>query len=176
MLERDGRGLNLTVEVRDGILHHTGSGEPATLEGKIVRLVDRVAYINHDIDDAVRAGVLRPEELPQEQIALLGARGSRRIDTLVHDIVEASAAAGDIVQSEEIGRAMLDLRAFMFERVYLGPAEQEQRTIATGTVRRIFNRLADHPEELPPDRPGDLAERVTDYVAGMTDRFALAWP
>jgi dGTPase len=176
VLERDGRGLNLTVEARDGILHHTGSGEPATLEGKIVRLVDRVAYINHDIDDAVRAGVLGPEELPQEQIALLGARGSRRIDTLVHDIVEASAAAGGIVQSEEIGRAMLDLRTFMFERVYLGPAEQEQRAIATGTVRRIFNRLADHPEELPPDRPGDLAERVTDYVAGMTDRFALAWP
>ena len=99
VLERDGRGLNLTAETRDGILHHTGHGEPATLEGRIVRLVDRVAYINHDIDDAVRAGVLRPEELPQEEIALLGSRGSRRIDTLVHDIVEASAAAGDIVQS-----------------------------------------------------------------------------
>src|ERR687891_431849 len=90
--ERDGRGLNLTMEVRDGILHHTGRGEPSTLEGKIVRLVDRVAYINHDIDDAIRAGLLSAEELPQEEIALLGERGSRRIDTLVHDVVEASAA------------------------------------------------------------------------------------
>jgi dGTPase len=176
VLERDGRGLNLTWETRDGILNHTGAGEPATLEGKIVRLVDRVAYINHDIDDALRAGVLSAEELPQEEIALLGSRGSRRIDTLVHDIVEASAEAGDIVQSEGVGRAMLDLRAFMFERVYLGPAAREQRELAVATIRRIFDRLVEHPEELPPDRPGELPDRVADYVAGMTDRFALAWP
>ena len=175
ILERDGRGLNLTEETRDGILNHTGPNEPATLEGKIVRLVDRVAYINHDIDDALRAGVLRPDELPREEIALLGERGSRRIDTLVHDIVEASAGSGEIAQSEQIGRAMLNLRAFMFERVYLGPAAEEQRALAVETVRRIFDRLVEHPDELPPDRPGDLAERVTDYVAGMTDRFALAW-
>ena len=174
-LERGGRGLNLTLETRDGILHHTGEGEPETLEGKIVRLVDRVAYINHDIDDALRAGVLRGDELPRHEIELLGERGSRRIDTLVHDIVESSAGTGDIHQSEEIGRAMLNLRAYMFERVYLGPAAEEQRALASGTVRRIFTRLVEHPEELPPDGPGDLAERVTDYVAGMTDRFALAW-
>ena len=174
-LEREGRGLNLTVETRDGILNHTGPGEPETLEGKIVRLVDRVAYINHDIDDALRAGVLRPEELPREEIALLGERGSRRIDTLVHDIVESSAGSGDILQSAEIGRALLDLRAFMFERVYLGPAAEQQRTLAVETVRRIFDRLVEHPDELPADRPGDLAERVADYIAGMTDRFALAW-
>src|SRR5919199_1752342 len=105
VLERDGRGLNLTHEVRDGILNHTGAGEPATLEGKIVRLVDRVAYINHDIDDAIRAGVLRPEELPHEEIELLGPTGSRRIDTLVHDLVETSAREGGIKQSEEIGAA-----------------------------------------------------------------------
>ena len=175
LLERDGRGLNLTVETRDGILNHTGPNEPATLEGKIVRLVDRVAYINHDIDDALRAGLLRADELPSEELALLGERGSRRIDTLVHDIVESSADADDIVQSEDIGRAMLDLRAFMFERVYLGPEAQEQRTLAIGTVRHIFDWLVAHPEDLPPDRPGDVPERVTDYVAGMTDRFALAW-
>ena len=174
-LEREGRGLNLTVETRDGILNHTGAGEPETLEGKVVRLVDRVAYINHDIDDALRAGVLRPEELPREEIGLLGERGSRRIDTLVHDIVESSAGSGDILQSDEIGRAMLDLRAFMFERVYLGPAAEKQRALAVETVRRIFDRLVEHPDELPPDRPGDLAERVADYIAGMTDRFALAW-
>jgi dGTPase len=175
VLERDGRGLNLTWETRDGILHHTGEGEPATLEGRIVRLVDRVAYINHDIDDAIRAGILRPADLPAEPIAILGDRGSRRIDTLVHDLVETSAAAGDIVQSEEVGRAMLELRSFMFERVYLGPEAEEQRADGVETIRRIFDRLVEHPEELPPGGEGDLVQRVTDYVAGMTDRFALAW-
>ena len=150
------RSLNLTHEVCDGILTHTGEREPETLEGKIVRLVDRVAYINHDIDDALRAGLLGPEELPQDEIALLGDRGSRRIDTLVHDIVESSADADDIVQSDEIGRGMLNLRAFMFERVYLGPEGREQRELAVGTVRHIFDWLVDHPEDLPPDRPGDI--------------------
>ena len=109
VLERDGRGLNLTQEVRDGILNHTGPNEPDTLEGKIVRLVDRVAYINHDIDDAVRAGVLDPAELPRAEIELLGPTGSRRIDALVHDLVETSAREGDIRQSEEVGAAMLAL-------------------------------------------------------------------
>ena len=166
MLERDGRGLNLTVETRDGILHHTGSGEPATLEGKIVRLVDRVAYINHDIDDALRAGVLRPEELPQEEIALLGSRGSRRIDTLVHDLVEASAEAGDIVQSEEIGRAMLDLRAFMFERVYLGPAAEEQRELA----------IEHRPQDLRP--AGGAPRRASARTGRATSRSGspTTWP
>ena len=175
VLEKDGRGLNLTEEVRDGILRHTGAADPATLEGKIVRLVDRVAYINHDIDDALRAGILSPGDLPQEDLRLLGESGARRIDRLVHDIVESSAEAGDIVQSDEIGRAMLNLRAFMFERVYLGPAAQDQRDTATATVRRIFSHLAEHPEDLPAGLPGDVSEQVTDYIAGMTDRFALAW-
>ena len=175
LLERDGRGLNLTAETCDGILHHTGPTEPGTLEGKIVRVVDRVAYINHDIDDALRAGILSPAELPQEEIALLGERGSRRIDTLVHDLVEASSAANDIAQSGEIGRGMLNLRAFMFERVYLGPAAEEQRATAALTLRQIFDHLLDHPDELPEGRPGELHERVTDYISGMTDRFALAW-
>jgi dGTPase len=162
-LERDGRGLNLTWEVRDGILKHTGPDEPETLEGKIVRIVDRVAYINHDIDDAVRAGILSQDDLPDDEIALLGATGSRRIDTLVHDLVENSARAGDIVQSDEIGGAMLALRAFMFERVYL---QQEHGQIRT-TVRRIFEDLV--------DVHGYTIEDATDYVAGMTDRFALAY-
>ncbi len=174
-LERNGRGLNLTAETCDGILHHTGPSEPGTLEGKIVRLVDRVAYINHDIDDALRAGILSPEELPEEDLALLGERGSRRIDTLVHDLVEASSNAGDIVQSDEIGRAMLNLRAFMFDRVYLGPAAEDQRRTAAETLRLIFDHYIEHPEELPDSRAGELHERVTDYVSGMTDRFALAW-
>ena len=160
-LERDGRGLNLTWEVRDGILKHTGEVEPETLEGKIVRIVDRVAYINHDIDDAIRAGILSADELPQDELAVLGVTGSRRIDALVHDLVETSADAGDIVQSDEIGEAMLSLRRFMFERVY----HQQDHTHVEATVQRIFDDLA-----------GRMSlEEATDYLAGMTDRFALAY-
>jgi dGTPase len=166
-LERDGRGLNLTWEVRDGILKHTGSDEPETLEGKIVRIVDRVAYINHDIDDAIRAGMLEAADLPQAEIALLGETGSRRIDTLVHDLVETSAQAGDIVQSDEIGTAMLALRSFMFERVYLGPDSVAEHAMIDSTIRRIFEHLV--------DVRGDDVEQATDYLAGMTDRFALAY-
>ena len=162
-LERDGRGLNLTWEVRDGILKHTGDVEPTTLEGKIVRIVDRVAYINHDIDDALRAHILQPEDLPPDEIAILGATGSRRIDTLVHDLVETSAGAGDIVQSDEVGEAMLSLRRFMFERVYHRQDHQE----VEATVGRIFDDLV--------DAKGYDLERATDYLAGMTDRFALAY-
>ena len=162
-LERDGRGLNLTWEVRDGIRRHTGPEEPETLEGRIVRLVDRFAYINHDIDDALRAGVLRAGELPAAQIELLGETGSTRIDTLVHDVVENSARAGDIVQGEEIGEAMLALRSFMFERVYLQQDHGPPRTV----VRRIFTELV--------DERGLGLEEATDYLAGMTDRFALAY-
>ncbi|MGI8726395.1 MAG: dGTP triphosphohydrolase, partial [Solirubrobacterales bacterium] len=113
-LEREGRGLNLTRQVRDGILHHTGPVKPETLEGKVVRLVDRVAYINHDIDDAVRAGILTDADLPTAEIEMLGATGSERIDALVRDIVASSAASGDITQSREMGQAMLRLRKFMF--------------------------------------------------------------
>ena len=161
-LERDGRGLNLTWEVRDGILKHTGPDEPETLEGRIVRIVDRVAYINHDIDDAVRAGILSPDDLPDDELALLGNTGSRRIDTLVHDLVEQSARAGDIVQSDRIGGAMSALRTFMFERVYL----QQEHAHIRATIRRIFEDLV--------DEHGYTVEDATDYIAGMTDRFALA--
>ena len=156
--------INLTAEVKDGILTHTGEREPATHEGKIVRIVDRVAYINHDIDDAVRFGILRPEDLLQEEVALLGGTGARRIDTLVHDLVEASEAAGDIVQSEEIGEAMLALRTFMFGHVYLGPHARGEHERARRTVRRIFDHLADQ---------GEDAGAIVTFVSGMTDRFAL---
>src|SRR4051812_19544405 len=114
-IERDGNGLNLTEPVRDGILRHTGPELPATLEGRIVRLVDRIAYINHDIDDALRAGIIAADDLPVAEIESLGATGSQRIDTLVRDLVDRSAAAGDIVQGPAAGEAMLRLRAFMFE-------------------------------------------------------------
>jgi dGTPase len=162
-LERDGQGLNLTWEVRDGILKHTGDVEPETLEGKIVRIVDRVAYINHDIDDAIRAGILGAEDLPQEEIAILGDTGSERIDTLVHDLVESSADTGDIVQSDEVGEAMLSLRSFMFARVY----HEQDHAHVRATVQRIFDDLV--------ERKGYTLEDATDYLAGMTDRFALAY-
>jgi dGTPase len=158
--------LNLTWEVRNGILTHTGADEPATLEGKIVRLVDRVAYINHDIDDAIRHGILRAAELPRDEIDLLGPTGSKRIDTLVHDLVETSEGAGDIVQSAAVGEAMLSLRSFMFERVYLGPHAHGEHERARKAVRVIFDHLADR---------GDAPAAIADYVAGMTDRFALAY-
>ncbi|MGI9658110.1 MAG: deoxyguanosinetriphosphate triphosphohydrolase [Gaiellaceae bacterium] len=174
-LENDGEGLNLTEEVRDGILNHTGTTEPRTLEGRIVRLVDRVAYLNHDIDDAIRAGILAAADLPAEEIALLGDTGSARIDTLVHDLIESSAAAEDIVQSEPIGAAMLGLRRFMFDEVYLGPLAQRERNRATEIVRTMFVHFIEHPDDLPEGLRGDVSQRATDYVAGMTDRFALAW-
>ena len=171
---RIARQLNLTHEVCDGILTHTGEREPATHEGKIVRIVDRIAYVNHDIDDALRYGLLTEDELPAEEIALLGAKGSRRIDTLVHDLVESSEAAGDIVQGREVGEAMHALRAFMFERVYLGPHVMPEHERARSVVKTIFARLVDEPERLPAG-DGPLPDRVTDYLAGMTDRFALAY-
>jgi dGTPase len=156
--------LNLTEEVRDGILAHTGPVEPRTLEGKIVRLVDRVAYVNHDIDDALRFGILSPGDLPRGEIELLGGTGSARIDALVHDLVESSERAGDIRQSDEVGAALRSLRTFMFERVYLGPHARSEHERAHGTVRRIVGHLAER---------GDSSDEIVDYVAGMTDRFAL---
>jgi dGTPase len=158
--------LNLTYEVRNGILTHTGELEPETLEGKIVRIVDRVAYINHDIDDAIRHGILAEDDLPREEIGVLGETGSERIDTLVHDLIETSERRGDIAQSGEIGGAMLALRSFMFEHVYLGPNTRFEHDRARATVRRIFDALADR---------GDDPEQITEFVAGMTDRYALEY-
>ena len=158
--------LNLTAEVRDGILTHTGERESGTLEGKIVRIVDRVAYINHDIDDAVRFGILDPSDLPQPEVSLLGERGSDRIDALVHDLVESSEQAGEIVQSPEIGGAMLALRSFMFERVYLGPHARLEQERARAAIRRIFEHLV---------AGGEEPEQIVDFIAGMTDRFALTY-
>ena len=169
VLERDGEGLNLTEQVRDGILNHTGPTKPATLEGRVVKLVDRVAYINHDIDDAVRAGILDEEDLPAKQIELLGPTGAARIDTLVRDIVGTSREAGDIAQSDEIGGAMLRLRKFMFDEVYLGDAARSEHDRVHRTLAGLFDHYLDgaKPE-------GEELQRVTDYIAGMTDRFAIA--
>jgi dGTPase len=175
-LEREGQGLNLAMPVRDGIVGHSGRAqEPATLEGRIVRLVDRIAYINHDIDDAVRAGVLSVHDLPAGPIQILGDTGSRRIDMLVHDLVEHSERARAIVQGERVGEAMSQLRSFMFERVYLGPEATREGAKIEHVVRSLFDHYRAHPEEIPASIPeGDLARRVTDYLAGMTDRFCIA--
>ena len=143
--------------------------------------MDRVAYINHDIDDALRAGIIEGEDLPSAEIELLGPTGGSRIDTLVRDIVETSREAGDIVQSEEIGGAMGRLREFMFERVYLGPEARGEHERVHRALRGLFDYYVEHPEEVP-DGPGgadlvqrdDALTRAVDYVAGMTDRFAIA--
>jgi dGTPase len=158
--------LNLTLEVVDGILTHTGDREPATLEGKIVRIVDRVAYINHDIDDAIRYGILAEGDLPRDEIETLGPTGATRIDTLVHDLVESSSSAGDIVQSDEVGGAMLSLREFMFDRVYLGEVTRPEHERAAATIRHIYEHLAAH---------GDDEAEIVEFIAGMTDRFALSY-
>jgi dGTPase len=165
--------LNLTDDVVDGIACHSGRAPmPRTLEGRIVRLVDRVAYINHDIDDAVRAGVLDPGALPEGPLAALGDSGSQRIDTLVHDLVEHSAAAGDIVQGEAAGGAMDALRTFMFDEVYLGEAARREHAKIDTVIRTLFDHHVADPETLPPSE-GDLAQRVTDWIAGMTDRYCI---
>ena len=164
--------LNLTEQVRDGILRHTGAEAPATLEGRILKLVDRIAYINHDIDDAIRAGVLSFDALPRAEIELLGTTGSQRIETLVVDLLRRSEEAGDIVQGEEVGGAMLRLREFMFEQVYLGPAAQLQKPRIERLLRALFDHYVEDPP--PPLTPEATEEqRVVDWLAGMTDRFAI---
>ncbi len=188
VLENDGQGLNLTWEVRDGIRHHSGdNASPATLEAEIVHLADRIAYVNHDIDDALRAGLIRQSDLPKGPVRLLGETGSERIDALVHDLVDASSEAEvGIVQTPEIGRAMSELRDFLFATVYARAQEQS----GAGRIRQLLTELMgyflEHPEALPapPEAGGarlatteqadrtELVRAVTDHVAGMTDRYA----
>jgi dGTPase len=176
-LENDGRGLNLTWEVRDGILHHTWSmPAPSTAEAHVVRFADRIAYVNHDVDDAVRAGVLREDELPAEAVEVLGRTHSARIDRLVTDLVERTGDGPDVHLSDEVFRALDALRDFLFERVYLRDEARAEQDKAIGLVRTLFTHFLDHPDEVPEEyhrAPGDLPTRVADYIAGMTDRFAL---
>ncbi|HYP47066.1 MAG TPA: deoxyguanosinetriphosphate triphosphohydrolase [Thermoleophilaceae bacterium] len=164
--------LNLTEGVRDGILRHTGPEPSDTLEGRIVRVVDRIAYINHDIDDAVRAGVLDPGDLPKDEVELLGSTTSERIETLVADLLERSERAGDIVQGEEVGAAMLRLRDFMFERVYLGPDAQREQPRIERMLSALFDHFAAHPPAAAEPSASE-EQRVIDWLAGMTDRFAI---
>jgi dGTPase len=176
-LEDDGRGLNLTWEVRDGIVNHTWSmPTPATLEGQAARFSDRIAYVNHDIDDALRAGVLVPSDLPSEATRVLGGSHAERIDTLVTDLVTTSESAGALRLSGETFAALDALRDFMFERVYLRPEAAEEQRKAGELVRALFRYYLEHPEALPAEgrrAPGDLPDHVADHIAGMTDRYAL---
>lgn len=175
-LEREGNGLNLTEEVIDGIKNHVEECMPSTLEGKIVRLADRIAYINHDIDDAVRAGILSDEDLPPEAIAILGDTGGKRINSLVMDMVEQSLDKDDIVMSEPVYGAMEDLKHFLFENVYVGSDAKKEQEKAIQLIRSLYTYYIEHPESLPPELPGHkdpVDVRVIDYIAGMTDRFAL---
>jgi dGTPase len=173
VLERDGAGLNLTEQVRDGILRHTWTEpESATPEGRIVRLVDRIAYINHDIDDAIRAGVLEAKNLPREEIDLLGDTGSRRIDTLVRDVIEQFEQSGEIAQGPEVGEAMMNLRSFMFEHVYMAPSAKSEHPRIEKMLRVLFDHFVEHPPA--PMTPGaSEPERIVDWLAGMTDRYAI---
>lgn len=176
-LENDGEGLNLTWEVRDGILHHPWSmPEPTTLEAQVVRFADRIAYLNHDVDDAIRAGVLDAHELPGAPVKILGATHSERINTLVTDLVEQSQGQPRVALSPEVFAALDELRDFMFAEVYLREGARQEHEKATKLLRDLFQHFLDHPAELPPEyhrAPGDLPTHVADYIAGMTDRFAL---
>lgn len=172
VLEKDGRGLNLTFEVRDGILNHSGKGYPSTREGEIVRIADRIAYVNHDVDDALRAGIIRREELPAGPIEVLGEQMSQRIDTLVRGMISSSEEKGEITLSEEIYGALMELRTWLFKNVYHNP-ESRQNARAGEVVGGLFGYYLEHPEERAKSDPDPVTETV-DYVAGMTDRYALA--
>jgi dGTPase len=176
-LEDGGRGLNLTWEVRDGIVNHTWSMPmPGTLEAQVARFADRIAYVNHDLDDAVRAGIIAPADLPPAAAAVLGTEYARRVDTLLLDLVATSEDATEIALSAPVLEALDRLRGFLFERVYLRTEAQEEHQKAIGVVRSLFAYYRDHPQDVPPEylaAPGDPATRVADYIAGMTDRFAL---
>ncbi len=177
-LEKNGQGLNLTYEVRMGILGHTGNYVPETLEGQIVRLADRFAYVNHDIDDAVRAGILSDDHIPVAVSDVLGHGYSQRLNTLITDLILTSREAGKICQTPAVERALLDLRSFMFEKVYRNPVAKGEESKAKEMLQMLFEYYVNHPEAMPADFQPQLTfdgmERtVCDYIAGMTDKYAV---
>lgn len=176
VIENAGKGLNLTAEVKDGILHHTGSMRPETLEGRIVAVADRIAYVNHDIDDAIRAGILSETDLPASTHAVLGVSHSMRIETLVRDMVETSSALDDVCMSDAVWSAMLELREFLFKHVYTAPAVMVEVEKATRLLESLFDYYIANIDEVPNEyriiANGDDLCAVADYIAGMTDRYA----
>lgn len=179
-LEKQGRGLNLTWEVRDGILNHPTTGKPATLEGKIVRLSDKIAYINHDIDDSIRAKVLTEEDIPMEFRQILGFTSRERLNTLIHDIVRNSEGKNDIMMSQEVESAMKNLRKFMFANVYKNPHAKEEEGKAKELLITLYQYYTKNIERLPAefldliDNGENEKQVVCDYVAGMSDRYAIS--
>jgi len=178
ILENGGAGLNLSYEVRMGILGHTGDFVPETMECQIVRWADRIAYVNHDIDDAIRAGILTDGDIPRDIARILGKTHSQRINTLVCDMVNTSREAGKIVLSSNVEKALADLRSFMFERVYRNPVAKGEEIKAKDMLKRLYAYYYDHPEAIPEDFQPQLSfdgmERtVCDYIAGMTDHYAV---
>ena len=178
-LEKEGAGLNLTWEVRNGIERHTGGEDAATLEGQVVRLADKIAYINHDIDDAMRGGIIYPLDIPLDISQVLGFDHGGRIDTLTLDVIQASRGQDEIRQSPACGEAMAKLREFMFEAVYYNPLAKGEESKAQDMIARLIEHYQTHPDELPPDyqdiRLREGTDRaVCDYIAGMTDHYAVA--
>ncbi len=178
VLENGGRGLNLSYEVRMGILGHTGPSVPETMEGQIIRKADQIAYVNHDIDDAVRAGILQNSDIPKDISRVLGDRHSQRINTLVCDAVNTSLEAGKIMLSPTVDKALADLRSFMFERVYRNPVAKGEEVKAKDMLKRLYEYYYKHPQAIPADFQPQLSfdgmERtVCDYIAGMTDHYAV---
>ena len=178
ILEKDGQGLNLCNEVREGIVGHTGPLIPKTLEGQIVRRADQIAYVNHDIDDAIRAGILTAEDIPRDIAAILGENQRDRINTLVCDMIFTSREAGSICMTPQIQKALADLRSFMFARVYRNPVAKGEESKARDMLQMLFRFYVDHPEQLPADFQPQLSfdglgRTVCDYIAGMTDNYAI---
>lgn len=171
-LEKEGEGINLTLEVRDGILNHTGKGYPSTREGEIVRIADRIAYVNHDVDDALRAGIISLGDLPEKPIEVLGQKMSIRIDTLVRNMIFTSKEREEISLAEEVHGALMELRAWLFRNVYNNPRLRENDQ-AGEVVAALFEYYLEHPGERTESDPDPVTE-TTDFVAGMTDRYALA--
>lgn len=177
VLEREG-GLNLTWEVRDGILHHTGDGQAETLEGRVVRMADKVAYISHDIDDAIRGGVLTDYDIPREFAHKLGNRHSQRINSMIWAIIRASQNQDDILMEPDYYEAMMGLRQFMFEQVYISSEPKREEQKAKGILEGLYRVYLEHPEWIPSSSKkasssGDVHVIIRDYIAGMSDRFAV---
>ena len=180
-LEKDGQGLNLTWEVRDGILNHRTSGNPSTLEGKAVRLSDKIAYINHDIDDGIRAGILKESDIPSEYTDVLGNSTKERLNTMISDIIMNSIGKNDLVMSEPVRNAMTELRKFMFESLYLNPTAKSEEAKADKLITELYRYYVANTDKLPDtykrfitefdERPEQV---VCDYIAGMSDQYSIS--
>jgi len=179
-IEKNAEGLNLTTEVLDGILNHRGGASPMTLEGKVVQISDKIAYINHDIDDAIRAGQLNPLDLPKESVEVLGDTSSSRINFLIRDVIASSAEKSDIIMSKDVKTAMYQLRQYMFNTVYTSQLQMKERKKIAGVLERLYRHFLENNSEIPEEflkmqeLHGESLERIAlDYVACMTDRFAM---